>query len=143
MRGDLPDRHQRPFQRRRLRYDQTFANEVAYCEDKGIPHSVFLGRVVGPDDPYWLPEDRAKIIAWRLEKAEKCTRCGTADWEWDADPDAYTPVAQRCMGCHKINVASEEFSRDRSVQVVLMRQAVAAVLARRPRRRPQRRRRSE
>jgi hypothetical protein len=80
-----------PFQRSRLRYDPGFALEAEYCYEKGIPHSEFLAR--------WTPEDRAKIAAVAMEKGEHCIKCGTAQWEWDEDPDAYAGINVGCRGC--------------------------------------------
>lgn len=81
-----------PFQQRRLRYDGAFRTEVAYCAEHGIPHSEFLAR--------WSNEDRAKLVAHLVEQSEKCSMCGTADWQWIEDPEAFTPVFHDCMGCY-------------------------------------------
>jgi hypothetical protein len=69
-------RVQHPFQRERLRYDASLYMEMSYCYENGIPHSEFLD---------WTPEDRAKTLAFMMEKALRCDLCGTAEWEWDAD----------------------------------------------------------
>lgn len=82
---------ERPFQRSRLRYDPTFALELDYCFERGIPHSEFLER--------WNAEDRAKVTAVAMEKGERCALCGTADWEWDEDPFAYVAITTGCRGC--------------------------------------------
>ena len=40
----------------------------------------------------------------------RCTMCGSADWEWEADPFAYEAVLVECRGCkHKeeLSKASE------------------------------------
>ena len=91
---------ERPFQRARLRYDDTFALELGYCYEKGIPHSRFLEE--------WDAEDRAKVAAFAMEKAEKCFRCGTAPHEWAEDPDAYVAVAMGCPGCLRLETMSED-----------------------------------
>lgn len=65
---------------------------MSYCYEKGIPHSVFLD---------WDPVDRAKALAWQLEVGERCSLCGTAQWEWDENPNAYTPEEHMCMGCYR------------------------------------------
>lgn len=120
---------------------------MAFCNERGIPHSVFLGRVVGPGEPQWLPEDRAKAIAAVLEKGEVCGRCHTADWQWEEDPHAFEPVKLNCKGCYVLRKA-EEGERESTMPgdvLVLVPKAVAAKLrhdaARR--KRPQRRRRRE
>lgn len=73
--------------------------EVSYCYEKGIPHSEFLN---------WLPEDRAKAMAFQLEQATRCGMCGTAEWEWEANRRAYEPVEKFCMGCYLKHCAGEE-----------------------------------
>jgi hypothetical protein len=72
--------------------------EMSYCYEQGIPHSEFLD---------WTPEDRAKVLAFMLEKASRCDMCGTAEWEWDADRRAYEPVEKFCMGCYLKHMANE------------------------------------
>jgi hypothetical protein len=91
------DRH--PSQRERLRKDSAFYLEMSYCHDKGIPHSAFLS---------WAPEDRAKTLAYSLESAERCSLCGTAEWEWDEDPFAYEPIQKFCKGCYLRTAEQEE-----------------------------------
>jgi len=34
-----------------------------------------------------------------MERSERCQSCGTSPWEWEEDPNAYTPVVHQCMGC--------------------------------------------
>ena len=81
----------RPFQRSRLRYDAAFALETAYAYEHAIPWSEYLER--------WEAEDRAIVTAVSLERSERCVSCGTADWEWEVDPNAYEPVVHYCRGC--------------------------------------------
>jgi hypothetical protein len=71
---------------------------MSYCYEQGIPHSEFLE---------WLPEDRAKVIAFMVEKGTRCEMCGTAEWEWEADRRAYVPVEKFCMGCYLRHMAEE------------------------------------
>lgn len=106
---------------------------MEYCEEKAIPHSEFLTR--------WLPEDRAKVLAVRMERASKCQRCGTSEWEWARDRFAYEPVPIRCTGCHLIDVAREDVKPgDFSTQVILAKPDVAQRLREAPKRVPRRRR---
>jgi hypothetical protein len=72
--------------------------EMSFCNEHGIPHSEFLE---------WSPEDRAKALAFLMEKALRCDMCGTAEWEWDADRRAYEPVEKFCMGCYLKHMADE------------------------------------
>jgi hypothetical protein len=73
--------------------------EMSYCFENGIPHSEFLD---------WDVEDRAKTLAFMLEKGSRCDMCGTAEWEWDADRRAYEPVEKFCMGCYLKHMAGED-----------------------------------
>lgn len=71
---------------------------MRYCFDHAIPHSQFLE---------WAPEDKAKIMAFMQEQGLRCDMCGTASWEWEDDPHAYTPVDKFCKGCYIKNASSE------------------------------------
>jgi hypothetical protein len=79
-----------------------------YCGEHGIPHSVFLGR---SDGSHWLPEDRAKQLAWVQERSLRCPSCGTAAWEWNpkegGSKTAYVPDKYTCEGCNR-----KEHARD-------------------------------
>lgn len=68
---------------------------MSFCNEKGIPHSVFLE---------WDPEDRAKALAFIIEAGSRCTMCGTAPWEWEENKFAYTPVEEFCKGCYQKSV---------------------------------------
>jgi hypothetical protein len=70
-----------------------------YCVPLGIPHSVFLGRAVGPDGPQWLDEDREKALAWHREKAQHCPHCGTRRDAWEQSRTAYIGQLDTCWGC--------------------------------------------
>jgi hypothetical protein len=73
--------------------------EVSYCYDQGIPHSEFLE---------WSDEDRAKILAYKLNEAERCSSCGTTQFEWEENQKAYAPTERFCPGCYLREVASED-----------------------------------
>lgn len=97
----MPQGAGRPFQLQRLKDDGALRTEVDYCAEKGIPHSEFLLR--------WTNEDRAKLVASLTLKAQRCSLCGTSEWEWFADPGAYVPMWQECMGCrHKESLREAE-----------------------------------
>lgn len=74
--------------------------EMAYCHDQAIPHSRFLEE--------WSEEDRSKLFAYIMEKAERCQMCGTAPWEWEENKFAYVPVHQVCLGCQKKDVLRDD-----------------------------------
>jgi hypothetical protein len=69
---------------------------MSVCKEYSIPHSTFMA---------WDPVDQAKAIAYLLHASEKCSLCGTAEWEWDEAQGgsrfAYEPVEKICMGCYK------------------------------------------
>lgn len=90
--------HGHPFQRERLRYDSQLYLELSFCSEHGIPHSEFLD---------WSAEDRAKALAFLVEKGLRCDLCGTAEWEWQQDRRAYEPVEKFCMGCYLKHMANE------------------------------------
>lgn len=75
---------------------------MAYCHERGIPHSKFLE---------WEPEDRAKVLAYSVEAASRCSMCGTAPWEWEENRYAYTAVDDFCHGCYQKSVFSDQESR--------------------------------
>jgi hypothetical protein len=72
---------------------------MAYCGPRGLPHSVFLGRVVGPGDPAWLPSDREDALGWAAYEGRRCTSCGTHPDEWAEDKMAYHAHLGECRGC--------------------------------------------
>lgn len=119
---------------------------MTYCAEHGVPHSVFLGRAVEAGGPVWLATDRAKALAWMLERGSNCSRCGTPRWEWDADALAYEPVEEYCHGCYLLAIAEEE-ARGGSAgarpgrRIVLVPKAVAAVMRHAPKPKPPRRQR--
>lgn len=76
--------------------------EMSYCSEKAIPHSQFLE---------WDPEDRAKVLAYIAEDAERCQMCGTAGWEWEENRFAYTAVDEFCQGCYAKSMYSDTESR--------------------------------
>jgi len=43
-----------------------------------------------------------------MERAQRCTMCGTASYEWQEDPFSYTPVFHTCVGCQKKELLSED-----------------------------------
>jgi hypothetical protein len=75
---------------------------MAFCYERGIPHSTFL---------QWDPEDKAKVIAFILEKAARCSSCGTAPWEWENNKFAYTAVDELCQGCYQKTVYQDTMGK--------------------------------
>jgi hypothetical protein len=98
--------------------------EMSYCYEQGIPHSEFLD---------WLPEDRAKALAFMLEKSARCDMCGTAEWEWEADRFAYEPVQKQCHGCYLKHMAGEEGGQMPGTTIVMEPTRTQATAQRRER----------
>ncbi len=100
--------------RRRLRVDPTFFLELQHCHEAGIAHSTFLA---------WAPADRAKALAFVLEKATRCVLCGTAEWEWNpalgGDRRAYEPTEKYCHGCYLKTIAGEDTAANPGITVEL------------------------
>ena len=74
---------------------------MSYCYENAIPHSVFLE---------WEPEDKAKALAFAIEKSERCDMCGTAPWEWEENRFAYTAVDEFCKGCYQKSIFEDQES---------------------------------
>jgi hypothetical protein len=86
---------------------------MEYAGPRGIPHSVFLGRVVGPGEPQWLDADRDKAIWWMIHQRQACPECGTRPDEWADDPDAYVPEPHHCRGCEVAAQGEDYLERHR------------------------------
>jgi len=82
--------------------------ELSLCNEWGIPHSEFLE---------WEPDDRSKAAAFVMEKSLRCDLCGTAQWEWDENIKAYSPIEEFCMGCYYKEITSEDSSGEAGVTV--------------------------
>lgn len=77
--------------------------DLAYTVPKGIPLSVFRGRVVGSEDQQWLDYDREMALAYEAAMADVCRKCGTRGSEWEKDPyDAYMGQLHVCLGCQRL-----------------------------------------
>ena len=88
--------------------DELTENEKAaltYCAPHGIPLSVFLGRIVYPGEPMWLPRDVQGVFWW----LQVCKTCGHHPEEtfgpgeqdkWNAE------MSGHCDGCRALERAS-------------------------------------
>jgi hypothetical protein len=70
-----------------------------YCGPNGIPLSTFLS---------WPIDDQEAALWWQAEKQVPCSNCGTAEWEWEEDPNAYEIAKSVCKGCAMIQAAQKE-----------------------------------
>jgi len=46
-----------------------------------------------------------------MEQSSRCSSCGTAQWEWDENRFAYTPVEEFCQGCYQKSVFQDRESK--------------------------------
>ena len=74
----------------------------------GIPHSIFLGRVPKPGEPYWLDDDQDKALAFVAERAKVCPDCATRPEEWAEDEYAYVADTYVCPGCEVLDMEREQ-----------------------------------
>jgi hypothetical protein len=84
---------------------------------RGIPHSVFLGRIVGPGEPQFLAADRDKALWWTVHERQRHGPCGTRPDEWDpeqgGDLHAYEAVPVHCRGCEVAAQGDDWLERNR------------------------------
>lgn len=92
---------------------------MTYCAEHGIAHSRFLEE--------WTDQDRAKLMAYLIDKSQRCGMCGTAEREWREDRFAYTPVVETCLGCQQKDLMREEANTP-GATIVLVPKAQAARL---------------
>lgn len=79
------------------------------------------------------------------EKAEICAMCGTAEWQWAEDENAYEASVHICKGCQRKDWAREEQGDEKTpagASWVLIPRAMAERLRQNPIRRPLRRRKA-
>lgn len=86
-----------------------FRREVETAREWRTPRSVFLGRVVGPGEPLWLPEDRWWALALHDVEAGACRDCGhpLAD---TTSPDAEGTYSADLVRCHACVAAAQRVS---------------------------------
>jgi hypothetical protein len=80
------------------------------------------------------------------EQAQRCPSCGTSEWQWREDPDAYEAVLNVCPGCQRKDWLRED-QGDAKTQagssIGLLPRARAEFLRNNPIKRPRRRRRKK
>ncbi len=99
---------------------------LAYCAPRGIPLSVFLGRVVYPGDPVWLPDDTLAALDWQEHEATKCPGCGQPRDESMAHEDdspPYEVTLNRCQACKAAAIEVKAFGGDTAGLYPLVRKA--------------------
>lgn len=43
-----------------------------------------------------------------MDRADRCSMCGTSESEWADDPFAYQPMLHTCIGCMKKELLAED-----------------------------------
>lgn len=49
---------------------------------------------------------------WQAEQNRKCPSCGTFDWEWEEDPEAWSADIHWCLGCRSLELLGERTARE-------------------------------
>jgi hypothetical protein len=92
---------------------------MAYCYERGIPHSHFLD---------WDPDDRAKVMAYYFWSSEICPHCNTRNSDWVDDNNrflddpTYEMTTIKCYGCGEMERMRDSLPNDlKGVYVVPVR----------------------
>lgn len=85
-----------------------------YCGEHGIPRSVFLGRVVGPDEPLWLPADVESALRYQTEQDALCPGCRQPRRESFDTSHRYAAELHICQGCAPMQKASWTAEKNRA-----------------------------
>lgn len=95
----------RAFFRASLRVDSRLRLELEQARAYGKSHSVFTGRVVGPGEPEFLPEDTDGAIALAEEERDTCPSCGMQK-AWCRDPvnqfGVFEPHQEFCWASYRL-----------------------------------------
>lgn len=91
----------------RMRADPRFAAEISFCNERGIPHSIFLGRLwPNPDDPtepQWLDVDQDVAMAHHTWAGQVCPHCGLHPLDWPTErSETWKGVLSTCWGCVEV-----------------------------------------
>lgn len=83
-----------------------------YAAPRGIPLSVFLGRVVYPGDQQWTERDTAAAMWWQADQDRRCKTCGLyLDETMDpANEFKYEAEAVWCHGDRAMHRAALELA---------------------------------
>lgn len=47
------------------------------------------------------------VAVWQAEQRSRCSRCGTWQWEWVENPDAWHADHDTCEGCRRLDLHEE------------------------------------
>lgn len=86
-----------------MRNDPGWAVQVRFVCRVGVPMSEYLGRVVRPGEPRWLPYDRMVAEEFERWSASLCPSCGLNSFDWpDERDETHVGVIEICHGCVEI-----------------------------------------
>jgi hypothetical protein len=90
---------------------------LSYCAPRGIPLSVFFGRVVGLGDQQWTQRDAQAAVLWELDQKAHCPGCGQPRDECmgpeiDDDAPEYEVTSTRCWACEARDKKLKEFQEE-------------------------------
>lgn len=90
-----------------MRIDLVMRERLAFCDDHGIPYSIFCGRrwpdLLDPTVPYWTDEDRKLAVAFRMYQRRVCRSCGLHENDWVDERDRpFEAKAKLCHGCVEV-----------------------------------------
>jgi hypothetical protein len=90
---------------------------LSYCAPRGIPLSVFFGRVVGLGDQQWTQRDAQAAVLWELDQKAHCPGCGQPRNECmgpEVDDDApdYEVTETRCWACQARDVTLQKYREE-------------------------------
>src|SRR5262245_59814936 len=97
----------------RVRTDERLREELSYCAPRGIPHSIFTGRLVAPGEPQWLDEDVDLALEWQAEQTIS-HHCGQPLDESAGNAEGqYEIRTVRCWACYESEKAAAAFDGER------------------------------
>lgn len=96
--------------------DELAVLEFCYGGGRAVPRSVFLGRVVAPDEPLWLAEDAQAALDYHAYLKSLCPGCqGPREETFDISMDDRYDVVP--LVCHKCRARDlKAWSRSRQVE---------------------------
>lgn len=52
------------------------------------------------------------VAVWQAEQSFKHPVCGTFDWEWEENPQAWSAGIHWCLGCREIELKRAQVARE-------------------------------
>ena len=85
-----------------------------YACSRGIPRSVFLGRIVQPGEADWLEDDAKAALEWQEWHNGLCTGCGVhrSDGMNPEHQFSFEATPYRCFPCQEREKRSYQWSKN-------------------------------